>query len=78
MQPGHDKKKEAVSAMIKIAGVDAAVVAAVLIAYFATGKLSYLIGGLIGAQIVVAPMFIGWAREHAPAMKAPSREEKNR
>jgi hypothetical protein len=64
-----EKRKEAVSALIKIAALEAVILIAVVAAYLATGNLTYLIGGIIGAQIVAVPMFLRWTREHAPAMK---------
>lgn len=67
-----EKRKEAVNALIRIAVLEAAIIAVAVAAYIATGKLSYVIGGVVGAQIIVAPLFIRWAREQAGAQKPPT------
>lgn len=71
MTPQDEKRKEAIAGLVRIAALEAAILVAVIAAWLATGKLSYLIGGLVGAQIIVAPMIVGWIREKAPALRAP-------
>jgi len=70
MQPDVEKKKEAVNALLRILALEGVIIAVVVAVYLATGKLNYLIGGMIGSQIIVAPMMIGWLREKAVHLKA--------
>jgi hypothetical protein len=67
----HTARKDALNALFKILLLESVLLTGVIVAYFATGKLSYLIGGLIGSQVIVAPMLISWVKEKAPAFKAP-------
>ena len=71
MDAPEDKKKEALRALIGIVVLEAAIIVAVVAAWIVTGRLSYLIGGLIGSQIIIAPMVFNWTREKASHLKSP-------
>ncbi|WP_375202411.1 hypothetical protein [Hyphococcus sp.] len=71
MQTPHDiDKRTAVKGLINIALMEGAVLLLVLGAYFYTGNLSILIGGIAGTAIIFAPMFLRWAKEHGSKLKA--------
>jgi hypothetical protein len=57
-----EQKKEAVGALVKIAVLEAVILAVVIGVYLYTNNLTYLIGGIVGSQIVCVPMFLRWAR----------------
>lgn len=69
MHPDAEKRTEAFNALVRIAVLEAGIIAIVVAIWLATGNLAFLVGGLIGSQIVVAPMIIRWVREQAPALR---------
>ena len=71
MTPSDEKRRESANALVKAAIFEAVMLAAVVGVYLATNNMTYLIGGIVGAQIVAVPMFLRWAREKAPDMRAP-------
>ncbi len=74
MSPDHQKRKDAVRALVNIALLEALLLAAVVAVYLYTNKLAFLIGGIVGAAVIVAPAFIRWAKEHGPAFKGPTND----
>jgi uncharacterized integral membrane protein len=51
---------EATRELLRIAVFEAALIGCVIAVYLATQNIAYLIGGIVGAQIIVAPMFLRW------------------
>ena len=68
-QIADQKRKAAVSALIRIAILEGVVLMLVIASYLMTGALWVLFVGIGGSMAIFAPMFISWAKEHGTAMK---------
>ena len=63
------KKQEAVNGLIKIAIAEGALLMIVVAVYLYTGKMTYLIGGVVGTTLIFGPMFLRWFNEHGAALR---------
>ncbi len=63
-------------ALVSIAIFESVLLGLVVAVYLYTNNLTYLIGGVIGSQIVCAPMFIRWAKAQADAQKAQAEKQR--
>jgi len=66
-----DRRKESIRTLINLVILEGFLIAAVIVVYLYTGKLVHLIGGVIGASLIIAPLFIRWIREHG---KTPAQD----
>ena len=68
-QIADQKRKAAISALIRIAILEGVVLMLVIASYLMTGALWVLFVGIAGSMAIFAPMFISWAKEHGTTMK---------
>ncbi|GAB4526371.1 MAG: hypothetical protein Kow00133_15220 [Amphiplicatus sp.] len=71
MNAGDHKRREAVRALMNIALLEGMVLFLVVALYLATGGLAYLVGGLVAASLIFAPLFVRWLKAHGAAFRSP-------
>ena len=64
----QERRNEAVRSLINIAVLEVVMITVVIVVYLYTGNVVYLVGGVVGAAIIAAPMFLRWVREHGATM----------
>lgn len=67
---------DATRALVNIAVLEAVLLGIAAAVYLYTNAMTYLIGGIIGAQLVCAPMFVHWARAQANARRIDAEKER--
>ncbi len=70
-------RKRAISAILKLALWEGAVLAAVVVSFFLTGSVTVLVVGVVASTALFAPLFLRWFKEHKGAMAGPSKLEEN-
>lgn len=63
------RRKEAARALLNIAMLEGVLLFLVVAIYLYTKELIHLVGGVVAASLIFAPVMLRWARDHAPAMK---------
>lgn len=69
MSIDEQKRKDAVRALINICVLESVLIVAVVAIYLATSNWQFLLGGVVGAQLIFIPMLLRWRNEHAASLK---------
>ena len=62
-------KREAIRSLINIAVLEGIVLMGVVGVYLYTGKMTYLVGGVVASTLIFGPAFIRWFKAHGKHLK---------
>lgn len=70
----EQRRKDAIRALINICTLETVLILAVVGVYLTTNNWQFLLGGLVGAQLIFIPMLLRWRNEHAAFLKSSAGE----
>ena len=69
------KRKDAVQALINIVILETVLIIAVIVLFFVTKEISYLVFGVAGVALITGPMFWRWFKGPGKALRAPVKND---
>ena len=69
---GDQRRRDAIKALVNLAAVEGFVIVAVVVVYFYTNNMTHLVGGVVGAVVLFAPLYWRFFREHGAALSKRS------
>lgn len=76
--PKDQRRKEAIRGLINIILFELLLIGGVIAIFLYTSSAAFMIGGVLLTGLIVAPMFIRWARTHGPALKSTQSSDTER